>query len=108
MPVNTSRAAYSDCQQLFDKALAEAKGIRVPVATEGAGRQLVTRMNFFRKLDRKQSEAVWQDPANPNFGISAYDDLIVHMPKEADGRWWVYIDKRSRVIEVESLGDAAE
>ena len=104
-----SQAAYADCLDLFDRALADPVGVRVPLESEGEGRHLNQRMNYFRVLDRERMAGVYSDPADPRHGISPYDDLRVSMPRKVDGKWYLYIQPRSKnLIKAESLGDAAE
>ena len=101
MTTSTSRAAYSDCEDLFDRALASSIGIRTSCKTRGAAYHLRTRLNSFRTLDRDLSRSI--NPADsPLAGVSAYDHLLVRVHEDANG-WWIYIEPRLVQGRVEEL-----
>ncbi len=102
MTLSTSRASYEDCFELFDQALEKADGIRVSAFDHGAAYHLFSRLQYARTLHRAEATEIYE-PSQPEFGISIYDTLIVRRPRERDGRWWVYIEPRKVIGEVEEL-----
>ena len=108
MPSSTNLGAYTDCVEIFDRAVASRQGIRIPVSTPGDGRLMVLRLQQARSLVREKSKEIYSDPADPAYGTSPYDPLIVRMPREIEGRWWVYIEPRlANADDIEELGDEA-
>ena len=101
MTLSPSRAAYEDCFELLDQALA-GDGIRVSAEDSGAAQHLFMRLHYARTLSRDESRKLYE-PEHPEFGISAYDGLIVRRPREREGRWWVYIEPRKVTGQVEEL-----
>lgn len=102
MTVSTSKAAYEDCYDIFDRALASANGIRVEANDKGSAHHLCTRLNYSRILSRKESREI-HEFGTPGFGISAYDNLVIRQPKFEDDRWWVYIEPRRVSGRIEEL-----
>ena len=94
MTVSTSRRAYQDCYDYFDRALAaEAKlGIRIKQADPGQANHLRVRLHQARILLRRESLSIYAEE-DPNHGASPYDSLMVRI-READDSWWVYIEPR--------------
>jgi hypothetical protein len=108
MPSSTNLGAYTDCVEIFDRAVASRQGIRIPVSTPGDGRLMVLRLQQARSLVREKSKEIYPDPTNPNWGTSPYDPLIVRMPRKIEDRWWVYIEPRlANTDDIEELGDEA-
>ena len=105
MTYSTSRSAYEDCFDIFDRALASPKGIRVDGKGRGPAHHLAGRLQYARILSRAESREV-NEPSAPGYGVSPYDSLIVRMPREEDGRWWVYIEPRAVEGEIQELGAA--
>lgn len=102
MTTSTSRAAYSDCFELFDRALEKGR-IRIGFDTKGEAHQLFTRLQYSRILDREESTRIYE-VEDPHYGISAYDPLIVRRPRDENEKWWVYIEPRSSAkYDVEEL-----
>ena len=86
-----SRAAYIDCEQLLDKALAGAKGVRVTYLTAGKANYEVKRLHAFRVLDRELSKRIYPEN-DPKYETSVYDTLIFSRPK---GSATIEVIKRS-------------
>ena len=106
MTASTSRAAYADCFDIFDRALESPRGIRILTTTEGVANNLITRLNYSRLLSRAESREVY--PADdPNFGLSPYDGLVVRRPRWEGNKWWVYIEPRAVIGEIEELTKSA-
>lgn len=89
-----SLRAYTDCQKLFEAAMADPKGARCLVGTQDACTNMRTRMHYFRKLDRDANEATY--PAgDPMHGTSMYDPYVVRILPDEDGSWWIYVEPRA-------------
>ena len=91
--INSLRA-YTDCQRLFDSALADPKGARARIGTWEQCVNMRTRMHYFRNLDRKANSQTY--PADhPSHGVSIYDPYVVRLLPDEDGEWWVYVQPRA-------------
>lgn len=99
----TTRGAYRDCYDLWDRAIDANNGIRFRVPTESAAINLRMRMHQSRSIIRDESRRML-DPSDPKYGISVYDPWQVLVRTEHDGIW-VYIEPRSVPIigEIEEL-----
>lgn len=112
MTTSTSRAAYTDCYALLDRALDRPAGIRIACGPEadpsalGTANQLRVRLHTARSMDRMEARKVYP-PDDPAHGISVYDILVVKI-KQAEEQWWVYIEPRGLVRQVEDIPRAAE
>lgn len=108
MSLPTTLGAYRECEDLFEKAAADPKGVRAQVASQEAAINLRSRLHYFRKLDREANEKTY--PADhPAHGQSIYDDFVVQMYPDEDragGKWWLYIQPRSsKILAIESLSE---
>lgn len=107
MPASQSRAAYEDCFDYLDQALAQPDGIRVSVGLDddddspGKAKQLQVRLHYARSLDRRDSKIIYPKD-DPNHGTSVYDPLIVKI-RQSDGEIWVYIEPRTAKAKVEAI-----
>lgn len=98
-------AAYKDCEELFQTAAAGAKGARAQLATYEECVGMRTRLHYFRKLLRKESETIYQ-PGMPQYGVSGYDDFVVQIIPDEDGGWWIYIQRRAtKILAIETLDE---
>ncbi len=93
MTASTSKAAYSDCLELFDQALERGR-LRVGYPSKGEAHQLYNRLQYFRVLDREENQRIYER-GDPQHGVSAYDPLIVRSPRFEQSKWWVYIEPRA-------------
>jgi hypothetical protein len=94
MTTSTSRLAFTDCQDIFEKAMSDPVGIRVMFETEGKARHFIGRMHRFRELDRLDNAQQFEDKSHPLHGKSNYDQCVVRLPKQdTEGYWWVYVEK---------------
>lgn len=105
MASSTSRLSYSDCYDLFDKALAADKGIRFPVLDKGSANHFRVRLNTARALNRRDNYASYTED-HPLWGRSEYDSLSV-LVRDIDGQFYIYLTKIPQVdsLNVEELGD---
>jgi hypothetical protein len=103
-----SLGAYRDCQDLFERAIADPKGIRACLGTYDACFQKRQRMHYYRTLDRNANAQVYT-LGHPMHGASAYDDLMLQIIKDQDGLFWLYISPRSgQILHIESLSDTPD
>lgn len=109
--INSLRA-YTDCEKLYQAALADPKGARCRIGTQEACINMRTRMHYFRKLDR-EANADTYPKGHGLHGTSIYDPYVVRLIRDEDNEWWVYVEPRdsdSMIIEglseVPSLLDA--
>ena len=93
MSISTSIKAYQDCYPYLDQALESPIGIRIDVGSGsdgvGAAHQLRMRLHYARKLSRVEAEKVYPFD-HPSHGVSVYDSLVIRI-REAEGKWWIYI-----------------
>lgn len=105
MVASTSRLSYIDCTELMDQALENTKGIRIGFADKGDALHFRTRMHTARTICRKDNLSEYA-PGHPLHGRSQYDVLVVREPKESEGKWWLYIEKRhADQLIVQPLGE---
>jgi hypothetical protein len=95
-------AAYTDCFDIYDKAV--TKGARVCFATKSEAQQFGHRMRQARSLRRDEASRMY-DKTDRRWGKTDYDRLIVRHPVEDDkGEWWVYVEPYgSNILAVEEL-----
>lgn len=79
MPLSSSILAFPDCQRVFERAIDSKKGVRLTFKNERAAKTFAFRCNQFRKLDRKQNEKVYTEPAHTMHGASVYDTISVRV-----------------------------
>lgn len=101
MTASTSRAAYNDCFEIFDRALERGR-LRIGYATRGEAHQIYNRLQYSRVLDREENQRIYEAD-DPKWGVSAYDPLIVRAPREEGGKWWVYVEPRVIPGHIEEL-----
>lgn len=105
MTTSTNLDAYTDCIELFDRAIASTKGIRLPFTDSGRARHLIVRLNTTRSLIRNKNRQIYA-PEDPLYAATPYDTLTVRQPRKIDSTWWVYIEPRmAEYGEIEVLGD---
>jgi hypothetical protein len=102
MGISTSRLAFHDCYDLLDQAIADDRGIRVKLESQGSATQFRMRLNQARRLDRQDNkEALPED--HPMHGRSEYDKLTIRLFTDDEGSW-IHIERLdTRTSEVESL-----
>lgn len=108
MSLPTSLGAYRDCADLFNRAMADPKGVRACLTTFEACFQKRQRMHYFRNLDRKANAKTYPTD-HPMHGASALDDFVLQIIKDVDGLFWLYISPRSgQIIHIEGLSEVGE
>lgn len=95
MSLSTSRLAYTECYDIFDRAFESPTGIRVPVADDSVGYKMTLHMHQARKLDRQENLKVYP-LGHPMHGCSQYDKLMVRLVRNDEGVW-LYVEPRGMV-----------
>src|SRR6266702_8822129 len=92
MPTSTSRLAYGDCYDLLDKAVEDAKGMRVRFSTFAGAQAFRMRMYAARSVDREDNKGIYPKD-HPMHGRSPYDVLLMSVRRvsydspEDDSTW---------------------
>lgn len=95
MGLNKSPLALEDAREILERALGASKGIRVRCPTHGAAIRLRARLNTCRVNDRATNMNIYE-PGHYMYGSSAYDRLVVSIPKRGTPEeCYVYIKPRS-------------
>ena len=104
MSLPTTLGAYRECEDIFQKALAAPKGVRVQVDSREGAVNLRTRLHYYRTLDRDANARTYP-PDHPNHGQSLYDDFVVQIYPDEDGdRYWLYVQPRSaKILVIETI-----
>lgn len=108
MPIATNRMSYTDCYEMFEKAMADPKGIRLFFPNRKEARHYQMRLHNSRAVDRRENKLLHPDPGHKLHGQSAYDVYSIRMREGEDGSWFVYIEPKNKFINediVESLSD---
>lgn len=72
MSLPTSRAAYEQYYEIWDRALADPAGIRLRVPDYDTAIFHRTRLHFSRTIQKNESRDLYE-PGDPNYNISPYD-----------------------------------
>lgn len=102
MPQPKSIAAYSDCEEQFERAITSVHGVAVSLDTPGSATQFIQKMNTYRERLRKQSRGIYP-PDDPRYGTSPYDQFKLTIDKENPSRVLIK-PYRINVLGVEELG----
>ena len=113
MVTSTSKLAFGDCFELFDQALEDPIGARIPFTDKdsdrayGAAMHFRVRCNRARSLDRQDNFKTFAD-GHPMHGRSQYDGLrlrVLRGEDENDGTttFWVYVEQIKLPGTVEAL-----
>lgn len=106
MTLSTSRLAYTDCIEVFDRALEDSKGIRISQPGIDEANHFRMRMHQARKLIRDDNRLTYEDD-HPMFGRSVYDKLAVRI-KNIEGTIYLYIQPYVTPTNIESLSELEE
>lgn len=93
----TNRMAYIDIYELFDKALDDPEGLRIPLDSEGEAKYLQLRFHQARAIDRRDNLNVYTS-GHPLHGASSYDRLQVSIKRGDDGSYFVYVQHRAKAL----------
>lgn len=90
MPPSNSTLAYRDIEEIFERAIANGKGIRIKCPTPGAAKSIQVRAYKYRTIDRKENKKIF-GPDDPLHGRSAYDCLLLSV-KRIKEQWYLIIE----------------
>jgi hypothetical protein len=100
-------AAYTDCLDIFDRAIEDRVGTRIQFKTFAEAHMFRMRLNHARVLVRRESQRVYERN-DPRWGKSEYDILICRIKEDEEGFHWVYLERHgTEILVVESLDDSA-
>ncbi len=102
MPFSNSIFSYADVRELLDRALTSERGMRVRVNKPGAVHNLRQRMNYFRKLDRRENTKIYAE-SEPLHGRSQYDSLIFRAGQDEKGAYVDVVKGSADNFETEEL-----
>ena len=106
MSISSSRQAYPDCTELFERAIDDPRGVRIWIGDEGKARHFIMRMHQCRQINRNDNAKIYPDPGHPLHGSSEWDPLRCTMRVDSEGEWWVYVEKVKLNTEmIESLAE---
>ena len=80
MSLPTHISAYADCEEIFARAAASEKGIRIRCGSVGKGRHLRSRLYEYRRKDRKRSMASYTE-SDPQYNRSSYEEMLIKCEK---------------------------
>lgn len=110
MSIPTNRMSYSDIYEIFDKAMDDPAGIRIPFETQALARHYQMRMHNARAIDRRENKDIHK-PGDPLYGQSVYDTLQIRIRLAEDGTFFIYVEPKSKLVpmdEIESLSELEE
>lgn len=109
MALSNQIAAYDDCFDVFERALADSIGARVEFETKTQASLFQMRMCHARMLQREENKRLY-DRGHLSWGKSIYDKLVVRLKQGQEDNWWVYVERQGQDIKtIESLsGDQDE
>jgi hypothetical protein len=102
MASSTSRLAYQDCFNLFERANEEPLGLKFRCESSNFATYFRSRLNKARVIDREDN-ALAYDSDHPMHGRSVYDDIEVRVKNGASGTWIIMEKISSRKFEIVSL-----
>jgi len=92
---NKSTFAFDDLREVFNKAIDAPKGIRVVCKSRSEAMVTRSRMNYLRKMDRKENGITYQ-PDHTMHLRSAWDRLVLRVPaKGHPDEAVIFVEKRS-------------
>lgn len=104
MSVSNSPLSYTDCYEVFDRAVADPRGVRMQMPDFDAANHFRMRLHYARKINRAKNAEIYE-PGQPLYGTSVYDQLTVRIRTIGD-RTYLYLEKNDIVPgEIESLSD---
>jgi hypothetical protein len=107
MAVSTSRLAFSDCFELLERAINDAKGIRIKFATFDDAFAFRLRIHKARQMDRVENKELYEE-GHKLYGRSVYDQLTCKI-RNFDGGSWLRIERLDAIEHyVESLSEEPE
>jgi hypothetical protein len=90
MSLSLSKTAYSDCLELFERALGTPRGVQRLFDLERQAIHFRDRMNSARKLDRKNNRAIYADePEHPLYARSEFDVFTIRIARDFERDKWL-------------------
>lgn len=81
MSISQNINSYSDCEEAFNAAIGQAKGVRIHRESKGHATRFMQRLNTYRTLLRKQSKEIYEN-GDARYNASIYDPFIVRRDSE--------------------------
>ena len=92
---NKSAFAFDDLREVFEKALTATKGIRVVCKNRSDAIVTRSRMNYLRKMDRRENGVTYQSD-HPMYMRSAWDRLVLRVPPRGHpDEAVIFVEKRT-------------
>ena len=115
MSIPNNRLSYKDVYDVFDQALEDSAGIRLPFNNYTDAKYFQMRMHQARVIDRRENAKIY-GPEDSMFGQSQYDVLQVRLVGPVEDEHsptkettFVYVEPKDKKIpEIESLSDLEE
>jgi hypothetical protein len=103
VPMSTSRLAYEDVFECYERALKDEFGIRIRFETEGDAMHFRSRLNTARSIDRRDNREIYPRE-HPMYGVSPYDRIACRL-RAINNYWYLYLLPilNSSALEIESL-----
>lgn len=101
MPMSNSNFAYHDCLEVFDRALASERGVRIRFPEEGDARYYSMRLQKARVLHRKDNAETYSTD-HPLHGRSEYDTFTIKVRPNEEG-WEVLLERNVPIMQIEDL-----
>lgn len=95
MTLSNSLLAYTDCLEVFDKAVEHpSAGVRIPMKDYEAASHFRARMHQARKLQRQENSKVYPDEDHPMHNRCSYDPFTIRI-KAVGERYFLYVEPNS-------------
>lgn len=106
MSLPNTRYAFIDCFEVYDRALLDPLGIRIPVRDIDAATTFRMRMHQARKIDREDNKDAYPD-GHPMHGRSPFDRLAIRI-KNIAGDIYLYIEPYTTPLGIEPLSEVSD
>src|SRR5512147_1877426 len=94
---NKSAFAFDDLREVFEKAMAAERGIKIICKSRSEAVVMRSRMNYLRKMDRKENGITYQSDS-PMHMRSIWDRLTLRIPaKGSPEENILFVEKRSAI-----------
>lgn len=99
-------AAFTDCYDLYERALHDSLGARAKLPSYKDATLYQLRLHHARSLLRLESRRIY-DSADIRYNKSEFDCLKATVRMDPSGAWWVYITRHGQEVEtIESLSES--
>lgn len=107
MSLPDSRLAYTDCFEMFEQALKDPAGVRVGCDSDAAAYHMRFRMHKARSIDRKDNFRTY-DRDHHMSGKSTYDQFVIRVREDTEGKFWMYIEREVLPTMIEPLSEVGD